>query len=217
VDQHAIDPDNFGNFHNQPEKVAARNLMKAGGWPQAGCQYCEKIEAAGGMSDRQYQLTDSGNADRIPTELWTDPGAVEVVPTILEIYFNNTCNMACVYCGPHFSSKWAEENRRFGEFEQGRVKFGWQPKTNPDYERMLADFWRYLETNNNYKKIRYYQILGGEPFYQPEFDTSIEFWETHPNPEITFNIITNLKVAPRKIRAYIDRYEQMFNSGKLKR
>ena len=217
VDQHAIDPDNFGNFHNQPEKVAARNLMKAGGWPQAGCQYCEKIEAAGGMSDRQYQLTDSGNADRIPTELWTDPGAVEVVPTILEIYFNNTCNMACVYCGPHFSSKWAEENRRFGEFEQGRVKFGWQPKTNPDYERMLADFWRYLETNNNYKKIRYYQILGGEPFYQPEFDTSIEFWETHPNPEITFNIITNLKVAPRKFRAYIDRFEQMFNSGKLKR
>jgi hypothetical protein len=217
VDQHPIDPDHFANFHNQPEKLAARRQMLAGEWPQAGCQYCEKIETAGGMSDRQYQLTDPGLADRVPTELGTDPTVVQVVPTILEIYFNNTCNMACVYCGPHFSSKWAEENRRFGEFEQGRVKFGWLPKTNPDYARMLADFWRYLETADNYKKIRSFQILGGEPFFQSEFDASIEFWETHPNPEITFNIITNLKVAPSRFRAYIDRFERMVTAGQLKR
>ena len=222
VDQHAIDPANFGNFHNQPEKLAARELMKQGEWPQAGCQYCEKIEAAGGMSDRQYQLQDSQLQDsrsmeHVPTELDADPGAVEVTPTILEIYFNNTCNMACVYCGEHFSSKWAEENRRYGVFEQGRVRFGYPSATNPHYAQMLADFWRYLETNDNYKKIRYYQILGGEPFYQAEFDTSIEFWEQHPNPDITFNIITNLKVAPRKFRAYIDRFEHMVNNGQLGR
>ena len=217
VDQHAIDPENFGNFHNQPEKIAARELMKQGGWPQAGCQYCERIEAAGGMSDRQYQLTDSGNADRIPTELWTDPGAVAVVPTILEIYFNNTCNMACVYCGEHFSSKWADENRRYGVFKSGRVEFGYPGRTNPHYERMLADFWQWLETNDNYRRIRYYQILGGEPFYQTEFDTSLEFWETHANPDLTFNMITNLKVAPARFRAYIDRFERMVADGKLSR
>ena len=217
TDQAAIDPDNFANFHNLPNKVAARQLMQAGGWPQAGCQYCEKIEQAGGMSDRQYQLHAGHDHDRTPQELLTDPGAVEVVPTILEVYFNNTCNMACLYCGSHFSTKWEEENRRFGVFKQGRVDFGHNTASNPNYAQMLADFWRYLDEQDRYQHIRYYQILGGEPFFQPEFDTSIEFWENHPNPDLTFNIITNLKVAPRKFREYIDRFERMVNNGQLLR
>ena len=191
--------------------------MREGGWPQGGCQYCEKIEAAGGMSDRQYQLHAGHEADRTPEELLADPSTNEVVPTILEVYFNNVCNMACLYCGSHFSTKWEEENRRFGVFEQGRVRFGYNQQWNPNYERMLADFWRYLDEQDRYKKIRYYQILGGEPFFQKEFDTSLEFWETHPNPELTFNIITNLKVLPKKFRAYIDRFGEMVNNGALKR
>ena len=217
TDQAPIPPDNFASFHNLPNKIAARELMLEGKWPQGGCQYCEKIEAAGGMSDRQFQLSDSRNMDHIPTELWDNPTETSVVPTILEIYFNNTCNMSCVYCGPHFSSKWADENRRFGEFKQGNVHFGFQPRVNANYERMLADFWRYLETNNNYKKIRYYQVLGGEPFYQAEFDTSIEFWEQHHNPDLSINVISNLKVSPDRFRRYIDRFESMYNNGHLKR
>lgn len=217
TDQAPIPPDNFESFHNLPNKVAARELMRKGGWPQGGCQYCEKIEAAGGMSDRQYQLHAGHEADRTPEELLSDPDANEVVPTILEVYFNNVCNMACLYCGSHFSTKWEEENRRFGVFEQGRVRFGYNQAWNPNYDKMLADFWRYLDEKDRYKKIRYYQILGGEPFFQKEFDTSLEFWETHPNPELTFNIITNLKVPPRKFRAYIDRFGEMVKNGALKR
>ena len=217
TDQAPIPPDNFASFHNLPNKVAARQLMREGGWPQGGCQYCEKIEAAGGMSDRQYQLHAGHEADRTPEELLADPTANEVVPTILEVYFNNVCNMACLYCGSHFSSKWEEENRRFGVFEQGRVRFGYNQQWNLNYERMLSDFWRYLDEQERYRKIRYYQILGGEPFFQKEFDTSLEFWETHPNPELTFNIITNLKVPPKKFRAYIDRFGKMVENGALKR
>jgi hypothetical protein len=82
---------------------------------------------------------------------------------------------------------------------------------------MLADFWRYLEEKDRYKHIRYYQILGGEPFFQDEFEISMDFWEGHPNPELTFNIITNLKVPPKKFRAYIDRFGKMVESGALKR
>jgi pyruvate-formate lyase-activating enzyme len=216
TDQAPIDPDNFANFHNLPNKVAARKQMQEGTWPQGGCQYCEKIESAGGMSDRQYQLHAGHDLDRTPRELLVDPTVTEVVPTILEVYFNNTCNMACVYCGSWFSTKWEEENRRFGMFRQGRVNFGYNKKLNPDYERMLTDFWRYLHEKDRYQHIRYYQILGGEPFFQPEFDTSIEFWETHANPELTFNIITNLKVAPAKFRNYIDRFERMVQQKQLK-
>ena len=217
VNQHPIDPNNFANFHNQPEKIEARKLMLKGEWPQLGCEYCQKIEEAGGMSDRQYQLHETKNMDHIPQELFEDPTAVEVVPTILEIYFNNVCNMACVYCGSWFSSKWEEENKRFGEFKQGDVTFGYNKTPNLHYEKMLADFWKYLEEKDRYKAIRFYHILGGEPFFQDEFDTSIEFWENHPNPELTFNIITNLKVPTKKFRTYIDRFEKMVNEGKMVR
>jgi organic radical activating enzyme len=220
TDQHPIDTNNFANFHNQAEKVSARKLMQSGGWPQAGCQYCEKIESAGGMSDRQYQLHAGHDEYHTPRELLADPTAVEVVPTILEIYFNNTCNMACLYCGSHFSSKWEEENRRFGEYHNPdrTVHFGWdksQPELN--YNQMLADLWQYLEDKDRYLHIRQYQIAGGEPFFQPELDLSIEFWDQHPNPDLTFNFITNLKVPHKKFRGYIDRFEQMVQAGKLQR
>jgi hypothetical protein len=217
TDQQPIPPDNFASFHNLPNKIEARQMMLRGEWPQGGCQYCEKIETAGGMSDRQYQLHARHDHDRTPHELFEDPTTVEVVPTILEVYFNNVCNMACLYCGSHFSTKWEEENRRFGAFKQGRVEFGFNQPSNPNYEKMLADFWTYLTEKDRYKHIRYYQILGGEPFFQKEFDTSIDFWESHPNPELTFNIITNLKVPPKKFRDYIDRFGRMVESGALKR
>ena len=99
TDQQPIDPDNFANFHNLPNKVQAREMMLNGEWPQGGCQYCEKIETAGGMSDRQYQLHSGHDGELTPRELLVDPTVTEVVPTILEIYFNNTCNMGCLYCG----------------------------------------------------------------------------------------------------------------------
>ena len=217
TDQRPIPPDNFASFHNLPNKLAARKMMRDGEWPQEGCQYCEKIEAAGGTSDRQYQLAVGHDVDRTPSELLEDPTVDEVVPTILEVYFNNVCNMACLYCGSHFSSKWEEENRRFGVFKQDGVGFGWNQPVNPEYKKMLADFWQYLEDKDRYRQIRYYQILGGEPFFQKEFDQSIDFWEAHPNPELTFNIITNLKVPHKKFRDYIDRFERMVANGALKR
>jgi organic radical activating enzyme len=220
TDQAAIPPDNFESFHNLPNKIRAREMMLRSEWPQEGCQYCEKIEDAGGMSDRQYQLFAGHDADRTPTELLTDPTATEVVPTILEIYFNNTCNMSCLYCGSHFSSKWEEENRRFGMYENKSktVAFGWDNKQpDLDYNKMLADFWRYLEEKDRYLHIRQYQIAGGEPFYQEELEASIEFWDTHPNPDLVFNFITNLKVKPERFQATIDRLGVMASQGKIKK
>ena len=82
---------------------------------------------------------------------------------------------------------------------------------------MLADFWTYLKENNRYKHIRQYQIAGGEPFFQPEFDTSIDFWSQHPNPDLTFNMITNLKVPHKKFCSYIDRFGEMVADGYIKK
>ena len=220
TDQAPIPVDNFASFHNLPNKLRAREMMLRGEWPQEGCQYCEKIEQAGGMSDRQYQLHAGHDHDRTPRELLIDPTQTEVVPTILEIYFNNTCNMSCLYCGAHFSSKWEEENRRFGLYEnqEKTVAFGWDNRQpDLDYEHMLAEFWRYLHENDRYLHIRQYQIAGGEPFHQVELEASIEFWDAHANPDLTFNFITNLKVPHKKFVSTIDRLGRMVAEKKLQR
>lgn len=195
-------------------------MMLDGRWPQGGCQYCEKIEKAGGMSDRQYQLHNGNDEYCTPRELLENASATEVVPTILEIYFNNTCNMSCLYCGAHFSSKWEEENARYGMYSNpaGTVRFGWDRKQpDLDYDHMLKEFWRYLHEKDRYLHIRQYQIAGGEPFHQVELEDSINFWDEHPNPDLTFNFITNLKVPNKKFVKTIDRLGDMVQRGRLQR
>jgi hypothetical protein len=86
--------------------------MLAGKWPEHGCEYCRNIEQAGGQSDRITNLDFPGI--HAPPELDHDHVAVDVTPRILEVYFDNTCNLKCLYCGPHFSSLWDAENIRHG-------------------------------------------------------------------------------------------------------
>lgn len=128
--------------------------------------------------------------------------------------------MACLYCGAHFSSKWNEENLRYGVYHNSNntVHFGWDKKQpDLDYDHMLAEFWRYLHEQDRYKHIRQYQIAGGEPFHQVELEDSINFWDTHPNPDLTFNFITNLKVPHKKFVTTIDRLGRMVSEKKLLR
>ena len=90
-----LDVDNFDQFHNLPKKIADRKLMLEGKWPGGGCEYCKNIEDSGHKSDRHLHLT---MPDQVPPELEYDLTAVEVTPQIVEIYFDNVCNMSCLYC-----------------------------------------------------------------------------------------------------------------------
>ena len=101
TNHHRFDTDRF-DFHNTPSKISDRLNMLEGQWPDRGCEYCRNIEQAGGVSDRITNLDFPGI--HAPPELDADPRAVHVTPRILEVYFDNTCNLKCLYCGPHFSS-----------------------------------------------------------------------------------------------------------------
>lgn len=214
--KYSIDPENFSNFHNLPDKQQAREQMLAGQWPGAGCEYCKNVEQAGGVSDRVFNKQQE-NESLVPAELLNDPGATNITPTILEVYFRNTCNMACVYCGPHFSSLWEEENRKFNaSFEDSHRVFDIkQAQHNPNYDRMVADLWQYLETDSRFKSIQRYHILGGEPFLMPELDASIEFWNTHPNPDLTFSVVTNLNIPTPRFEKYLKQFERLVLGNKI--
>ncbi len=215
--KYKIDHDNFDNFHNLPEKVHARNLMLQNQWPGGGCEYCKNIEDIGELSDRLFQLEQLQDPNLIAPELFDNPIASQVSPTILEVYFKNTCNMACIYCGPHYSSRWEEENKKYGSlYEKGEDKFSVTlAQENPHYDKMLQGLWDFLKKDNNAKKIQRYHILGGEPFLLNELNQSIAFWARYGHPDLQISIISNLNIPHERFKKYVEKFELLAKKNKI--
>ena len=215
-----IPEDNFDSFHNLPKKIEDRKRMLDGKWPIDTCGYCRVMEQDGGFSDRMNQLAQQTDPDQNPPELEQNAKAVEVTPTQLEVYFRNTCNMSCVYCGPHFSSKWETELDKYGPLKSlgNPSKYSiMKIQDNPNYVKQKNAFWKYLREKDRYKKIRAYMVLGGEPLVIPELYESLDFWEKHPNDKLIFEFTTNLKATDKKIDSLIDRMQGMIQSGAVYR
>jgi hypothetical protein len=208
-----FDETNIKDFHNHPGKLGDREKMKEGIWPGNGCEYCRDVEAAGGKSDRTSFVNDS--VELIPFELENDPTATKVTPRLLEIYFSNVCNQSCIYCTPGFSSQIEQEVRQHGPSEHNWDYSYWVDDARDKYEIYKAKFWEWMEENSNDLVI--IQTLGGEPMYQKEFDECLDFFDTHPNPGLTWRVFTNLNHPPAKFREKIERVQRLVDEQKIKR
>ena len=82
----------------------------------------------------------------------------KAMPSQLEVYFSNTCDLKCVYCNDVFSSQWEIENRKFEISPR-------QKKIAP--EGLEETFYQWLEEDAVQYILQYY-ILGGEPLIQNE-------------------------------------------------
>lgn len=213
-----INENNFMDFHNHPGKLSDREKMINGDWPSNGCEYCRDVEKAGGKSDRLSFVNHS--TELLPPEMENlvvkafeyDNIPTSVSPTLLEIYFNNVCNQACVYCTPGFSSVIEQEVRQFGPSEFNSSYSNWRPDTK--YELYKEKFWEWMKKYSH--NLQILQVLGGEPLYQKEFDQCLDFFETHPNPNLVWRIFTNLKHPTEKFQIKIDRIQKLVNDKKIK-
>ncbi len=199
TNHHRFDLDQF-DFHNTPSKIDDRKRMLNGEWPAVGCNYCQDIEAAGGASDRITNLNFPGI--HAPPELDHDPVAVHVTPRILEVYFDNTCNLKCLYCGPHFSSLWDAENIRHGEpaFEKSK-----------NIESNKQKLFEWLKQHGH--TLTVFNILGGEPLYQPELEQVLTLFEQHPAPELKLQMFTNLNARLPYLQKIIQRVKKLIDTG----
>ena len=199
------------NFHNLPAKLEARRKMLRGEWPGRGCQHCKHIEEAGGTSDRMIHLNLEGTT--APPELDNDLEAVDVTPRQLEVYWGNTCQQSCIYCGAHYSSTIQQEEKRFGEFEQDgvRIKDWW--KKNPNIEQHTELLFKWFEKNlHSLHKIF---VMGGEPFLQKETFRFIEFLEKGDYPDLTLVFFSNHNIEHERFKHWINRLEKLQSSGRL--
>ena len=199
------------NFHNIPAKLEARRKMLKGEWPGRGCEHCKHIEEAGGKSDRILHLNLEGTT--APPELDTDLEAVDVTPRQLEIYWGNTCQQSCIYCGSHFSSSIMQEEKRFGKFDVEGVKLSNKYPINPQIEEHTELLFKWFEKHLH--KLHKIFVLGGEPFLQKETFRFIEFLEKGSYPDLTLVFFSNMNIEHDRFKKWIDRLEVLQKSGRL--
>jgi len=108
--------DNPRLLHNTPQKKQDRAKMIAGERP-AGCEYCWKIEDMGrdAVSDRVYKSKIYPDAEL--ERAFNTPITEDINLKTLEIAFDRTCNFACSYCNPAFSTTWARDIKQHGSYK----------------------------------------------------------------------------------------------------
>lgn len=162
------------------------------------CSYCWNIEDLGGdqISDRVLKSKDPWAMPHLP-EIESAPLSKTFLPRYLEVSFSRTCNFSCIYCSPSFSSRWAQEIKKFGpyssrDYEQQphHLEDAFEEENNPYIEA----FWRWWPTIKS--KLHTFRITGGEPLLSE--NTFRVFQELIQNPEknLEFSINTNLGASP---------------------
>ena len=210
VDAVPLDPNNFANFHNLPKKIADRELMLKGEWPTGGCDYCQKIEVAGGHSDRQHNNNIGGY---VPKELKDNPTATHVTPRIVEIFAQNTCNFKCIYCFEDLSSQIQTEHKKFG-YNNGVSRV---PIVNKDQNvNYFEKFLIWLE--ENIQDLARLHLLGGETFIQHDMmERVFGIIERKPNPNLQFNIFSNFNAPKKYWYDYTSRIKDYCRTGNIGR
>ena len=198
------------DFHNLPGKVGDREKMLDGLWPGNGCEYCKKVEDAGGSSERTAWIN---KKDLIPPEILAgDLKATKVTPRLLEVYFTNVCNQACTYCTPQFSSVIEAEYKKHGPIAANPSYM--IHKSVDNYPLYLQKFWEWMVENSHH--LYEFQTLGGEPMYQKEFDQCLDFFDKHPNPNLIWRIFSNLKHDEEKFKKKIQKVNDLIAKKKIR-
>ena len=160
-----LDPRAPGSLHNTPEKIHERNKMRKGERPQ-GCNYCWNAEDTGVISDRVNKSKGYDTNLIAKTKHDNYP-----IPQKLEIAFDRTCNLACAYCEPKFSTTWANDIKKYGSYElitNDRFNKDWKDQIykedNNPYVDAFFEWWATLQ--HHLKVIRF---TGGEPLLHQKF------------------------------------------------
>ncbi len=199
-------------IHNTWQKKKQRKQMQCGERP-AGCEYCWKIEDMGrdAISDRVYK-SKIFKKEHLQEAFESDHNIDWNLKT-LEIAFDRTCNFACSYCNPAFSTTWARDIKQKGPYEKmttdGRNHFththdSAEPYKKDETNPYVEAFYKWWETDLH-KSLDELRITGGEPMMSPNLWRLLDWIETQGdrmNPNMRIAINSNLGAKPEIIERF---------------
>lgn len=204
--------ENPSALHNTKFKKSERALMLEGKRP-SGCDYCWKVEDAAGATDSRGHLSDRHYKS---SEWWAEPNLenvvkfdsnYDIIPTYVEVNFNQACNFKCMYCSPHISTAWEEEIKEFGPYklehtEHNNLKdlktAGYMPiekaqKENP----YVVAFWKWWPTI--YRTLRVFRMTGGEPLMDKNTFKVLDYVNENPHGQLELSITSNMCPPNQKL------------------
>jgi MoaA/NifB/PqqE/SkfB family radical SAM enzyme len=202
--------DTVETFYNPEEKREHQKEMLAGGQPSA-CDSCWRYENIGLTSDRTRKSL--GFGDHLPADDYKDPEYI-FKPKALELAFSNTCNLACSYCSPQFSTSWINDIKNKGVYTDiitdDRRHY---QKDIDEINHMIAPpdpelFWQWYDTiADGLESIR---VSGGEPLMHEDvfklFDMMLE-----RNPDVECVIHSNLSHKKITMDRFFDKVKNLTN------
>ena len=187
---HAIDIEaiktNPSAIHNTPQKKEQRRQMQVGERP-AGCDYCWKIEdmSTDAVSDRVYKTVIYNDKDL--DDAYNLPASEDVNLQTLEIAFDRTCQFACSYCNPAFSTSWVRDIHQNGAYtnlvSDGRNHFTHEHSSSQlfklnEVNPYVEAFFKWWETDLH-KTLKELRITGGEPLMSDNTWRLIDWFKAH--------------------------------------
>ena len=162
-----LNGNNIQEILYSPYMREIRETIKSGRLHPEYCSNCIKAERYG-RSERHWHNDVNQDFDVTAAEL------DHFDPTIIDIRWNNTCNLSCNYCHEYCSTKWLS------------IKKGIPVKNavRPYYEQ-VCEFLRHHATD-----IREVAMVGGEPLLLPENETLLDVIPQ----DCIVTLITNMNV-----------------------
>jgi organic radical activating enzyme len=218
---HLVDKDkvsiNPRLLHNTDQKKQDRAKMQAGERP-AGCEYCWKIEDMGrdAVSDRVYK----SKIYPIATlkEAYETPWEQDVDLKTLEIAFDRTCQFACSYCNPAFSSTWVKDIKSNGPYmglqSDGRNHFTHEHSSSQLYtfnetNPYVEAFFKWWETDLH-QTLQELRITGGEPLMSGYTWKLIDWFKQNQGRSTTrLAINSNLGFDSAKLQEFVTAIEPL--------
>ena len=168
----AGNPNMLGNLNtktiteilNGPELAEIRSVLSQGN-PHQYCSNCVNAERFGNASERAWHNDKNLDID------YNTAGEQYHYPVIVDVRWNNTCNLSCNYCGQLDSSRWAS------------LKNIPVNNTTRHYYTDVCDF-----IKQHYDHVQEVALVGGEPLLLKE---NIKLLDVIPEDCIV-TVITNL-------------------------
>jgi organic radical activating enzyme len=180
----------------------------------AECQYCWNMEDQGKLSDRHYRSGEPWAAvdfEKIKNSIGEEN---DVIPSYVEVNFNNVCNLMCSYCSPQFSSSWQQEVDRSGGYPTARVHndpghFGGDRRVIParEHNPYVEAFWAWWPTL--YPELVHFRMTGGEPLLDKNTYRVFDHVLANPSAKLHLNVTSNFSVDEKSWQKYLGYVKQL--------
>jgi organic radical activating enzyme len=210
---------NVSALHNTNFKKNVRKDMLEGR-EALECRYCNVIEkeTPNDFSDRVYKSMNPGWAWPYLEEIKNTPWDADVFPSYFEVSFSSTCNCRCIYCSSTFSSQWAKEIEKYGDYPSYLANRGFGEADKPKYQGKdknpyIDAFWKWWP--DLYENLHTFRITGGEPLLSPNTFKVLDYIIEHPRENLNFSINSNMCIKKPILDRFIEKCKRITENLKV--